>query len=52
MAHAPKPVVQQALAAHEALDEWDADIVLAGSEILVANPPQTLKNGDAVKAKS
>ena len=33
VAHARKPVVQQALATHETLDEWDPEIVLAGSEI-------------------
>ncbi len=33
VARAPKAVVQAALAAHEALDDWDADIVLVGSEI-------------------
>lgn len=32
VAHAPKPIVQAALAAHEALDEWDPEIVLTGSE--------------------
>ena len=33
VAHAPKRVVQAALTAHEALDEWDPAIVLTGSEI-------------------
>ena len=33
IAHAPKAVVQAALAAHDALDEWDPAIILTGSEI-------------------
>lgn len=38
VAHAPKAVVQAALAAHEALDEWDPEIVLTGSEIAENRP--------------
>lgn len=38
VAHASKPVVQAALAAHEAIDEWDAEIVLTGSEIAEERP--------------
>jgi ribosomal protein L11 methyltransferase len=38
VAHAPKAVVQAALAAHEALDTWDAEIILTGSEIAEARP--------------
>jgi ribosomal protein L11 methyltransferase len=38
VAYAPKAVVQAALAAHEALDEWDPDIVLTGSEIAEDRP--------------
>jgi ribosomal protein L11 methyltransferase len=38
VAHAPKAVVQAALAAHEALDEWDPEIVLTGSEIAEDRP--------------
>ncbi|HEY6816799.1 MAG TPA: 50S ribosomal protein L11 methyltransferase [Croceibacterium sp.] len=37
-ARAPKAVVQAALAAHEALDEWDPGIVLTGSEIAEHRP--------------
>ena len=33
VAQAPKAVVQAALAAHDALDEWDPEIILTGSEI-------------------
>ena len=36
--HAPKAVVQAALAAHEALDEWDGGIVLTGSELAEDRP--------------
>jgi len=38
VAHAPKPVVQAALATHELRDDWDADIVLTGSEIAEDRP--------------
>lgn len=38
VAHAPKAQVQAALAAHEALDEWDPEIVLTGSEIAEDRP--------------
>lgn len=38
VAFAPKPVVQSALAAHEARWDWDADIVLTGSEIAEGRP--------------
>src|SRR5690606_22770973 len=37
-AHAPKPVVQAALAAHEALDDWDAEIILTGGEVAEDRP--------------
>ena len=40
VAHAPKGVVQAALAAHEALDEWDPEIVLTGSEIAEQRPDE------------
>jgi len=38
VARAPKAVVQAALAVHEALDEWDPEIVLTGSEIAEHRP--------------
>lgn len=38
VAFAPKPIVQSALAAHEARWDWDADIVLTGSEIAEDRP--------------
>jgi ribosomal protein L11 methyltransferase len=40
VAHAPRAVVQAALAAHEALDEWDPEIVLTGSEIAEQRPDE------------
>ena len=40
VARAPKAVVQAALAAHEALDEWDPAIVLTGSEIAEERPDE------------
>jgi len=38
VARASKASVQRALAAHEELDDWDADIVLTGSEIAKNRP--------------
>lgn len=38
VADAPKAIVQAALAAHEALDDWDPDIVLSGSEVAEDQP--------------
>lgn len=40
VARAPKAVVQAALLAHEALDEWDPEIVLTGSEIAEDRPQE------------
>lgn len=37
-AFAPKPVIQQALLAHEELDDWDADVVISGREISEDRP--------------
>ncbi len=38
VAYGPKPVIQSALAAHEALDDWDYDIVLTGTEVAEDRP--------------
>lgn len=38
VAYAPKAVVQAALAAHEAIDEWDPAIVVTGSEVAEDKP--------------
>jgi ribosomal protein L11 methyltransferase len=40
VAHAPKAVVQRALAAHELIDEWDPEIVLVGSEAAEQRPDE------------
>jgi len=40
VAYAPKEVVRAALAAHDALDEWDPEIVLTGSEISGDRPDE------------
>jgi ribosomal protein L11 methyltransferase len=40
VARARKAVVQAALAAHEALDDWDPEIVLTGSEIAENRPDE------------
>lgn len=40
VAHAPKAAVQAALAAHEALDDWDPEIVLTGSEVAEDRPDE------------
>jgi len=38
VAHAPKVAVQQALIAHEALEDWDEEIILTGSEVAEDRP--------------
>ncbi len=38
VAHAPKARVQAALAVHETLDDWNPEIVLAGSEVAENRP--------------
>ena len=38
VAHAPKAAVQQALIAHEALEDWDEEIILTGSEVAEDQP--------------
>lgn len=38
VAFAPKQVVQAALATHEAIDEWDPDVIITGSEITDERP--------------
>jgi len=40
VAHAPKPVVQSALAAHETVDDWPAEIVLTGAELAEDRPDE------------
>ena len=40
VAHAPKAAVQSALTAHEAIDDWDPEIVLTGSEVAEDRPDE------------
>ena len=40
VAHAPKAVIQAALTAHEAIDDWDPEIVLTGSEVAEDRPDE------------
>ena len=40
LALAPRSVIEAALLAHEAADEWDPDIVIAGSEVAEDKPDQ------------
>ncbi|KPF65340.1 50S ribosomal protein L11 methyltransferase [Porphyrobacter sp. AAP60] len=43
--HAPKPVVQAALLAHDDIDDWDADLVIAGREIAENRPDDWVLEG-------
>jgi ribosomal protein L11 methyltransferase len=40
VALAPKPVVQAALATHEAIDEWDSEVIITGGEITGERPDE------------
>ena len=40
VAHAPKAAVQSALTAHEAIDDWNPEIVLTGSEVAEDRPDE------------
>lgn len=44
-AHAPKPAVQSALLAHDELDEWDFDLVIAGREVAEDQPQEWVLEG-------
>ena len=44
-AHAPKKVVQAALLAHDELDEWDFDLVIAGREVAEDRPEEWVLEG-------
>ncbi|MFU7528294.1 50S ribosomal protein L11 methyltransferase [Qipengyuania sp. ASV99] len=44
-AFAPKPVVQAALLAHDELDEWDFDLVIAGREVAEDRPEEWVLEG-------
>ncbi|MBO9519015.1 MAG: 50S ribosomal protein L11 methyltransferase [Porphyrobacter sp.] len=38
VAFAPKPVIQAALATHEAIDEWDPEVIITGGEVSDERP--------------
>ncbi|HSJ77845.1 MAG TPA: 50S ribosomal protein L11 methyltransferase [Erythrobacter sp.] len=42
---APKPIVQAALLAHDEIDDWDADLVIAGREIAEDRPDDWVLEG-------
>ncbi|MEL6486402.1 MAG: 50S ribosomal protein L11 methyltransferase [Pseudomonadota bacterium] len=44
-AHAPKRVVQAALLAHDAIEEWDFDLVIAGRELAEDRPQDWVLEG-------
>ena len=44
-AHAPKPVVQAALLAQDAIDDWDFDLVIAGRELAEDRPQDWVLEG-------
>jgi len=44
-AHAPKPVVQAALLAHDLIDDWDYELVIAGREIAEDKPDDWVLEG-------
>ncbi|UAB77324.1 50S ribosomal protein L11 methyltransferase [Erythrobacter sp. SCSIO 43205] len=44
-AHAPKKIVQAALLAHDELEEWDFDLVIAGRELDEAHPQDWVLEG-------
>jgi ribosomal protein L11 methyltransferase len=44
-AHAPKPVVQAALLAHDEIDDWDFDLVIAGREVAEDRPQDWVLEG-------
>ena len=44
-AHAPKPIVQAALLAQDAIDDWDFDLVIAGRELAEDRPQDWVLEG-------
>jgi ribosomal protein L11 methyltransferase len=44
-AHAPKPIVQAALLAHDAIDDWDFELVIAGREEAEDKPDDWVLEG-------
>jgi ribosomal protein L11 methyltransferase len=43
--HAPKPVVQAALLAHDLIDDWDYELVIAGREVAEDKPDDWVLEG-------
>lgn len=43
--HAPKPVVQAALLAHDLIDDWDFELVIAGREVAEDKPDDWVLEG-------
>jgi len=43
--HAPKPVVQSALLAHDLIDDWDPELVIAGREVAEDQPDDWVLEG-------
>ena len=44
-AHAPKPIVQAALLAHDLIDDWDPELVIAGREVAEDRPDDWVLEG-------
>jgi ribosomal protein L11 methyltransferase len=44
-AHAPKPVIQAALLAHDDIEEWDFDLVISGHEVTEDRPQDWVLEG-------
>ncbi|MBA4082492.1 MAG: 50S ribosomal protein L11 methyltransferase, partial [Erythrobacter sp.] len=44
-AYAPKPVVQAALLAHDGIDDWDYELVIAGREVAEDRPDDWVLEG-------
>jgi ribosomal protein L11 methyltransferase len=45
LAHAPKPIVQAALVAHDRIDDWDHELVIAGRELAEDRPGDWVLEG-------
>ncbi len=45
IAHAPKPVIQAALLAHDLIDDWDYELVIAGREVAEDRPDDWVLEG-------
>jgi ribosomal protein L11 methyltransferase len=43
--HAPKPIVQAALLAHDLIDDWDYELVIAGREVAENRPDDWVLEG-------